>query len=241
MEGDIIRGCGQLWRAIILLTTPWFAGLERVSSVPASAHLRVFPGKLFKQSWKISNFPHLLICQSFPGGTVVKNLPTNAVDTGDTGSIPGLGRSPREGNATHSSILAWRIPWTAEPGGLQSMGSQRVGHGWARAAICHRLTLFFVFPFSLRQSSSFPEHIPFMCWCPFFQRGNSMLGLFGWGADPEKVLMQVPVSNAQWGQTNWNTGIWSRERFIAGPCKERGGSCSSLELPEGFLQSTFKG
>ena len=34
--------------------------------------------------------------------------------------------------ATHSSILAWRIPWTKEPGGLQSMGSQRVGHDWAK-------------------------------------------------------------------------------------------------------------
>ena len=34
-----------------------------------------------------------------------------------------------KGVATHSSILAWRIPWTAEPDGLQSMGSQRVGHG----------------------------------------------------------------------------------------------------------------
>ena len=33
-----------------------------------------------------------------------------------------------EGMATHSSILAWRLPWTEEPGGLQSMGSQRVGH-----------------------------------------------------------------------------------------------------------------
>ena len=32
--------------------------------------------------------------------------------------------------ATHSSILAWKIPWTEEPGGLQSMGSQRVGHNW---------------------------------------------------------------------------------------------------------------
>jgi len=43
--------------------------------------------------------------------------------------IPGLGRSPGEGNgSTHSSILAWRIPWTEEPGGLQSMGSRRVGH-----------------------------------------------------------------------------------------------------------------
>ena len=36
-----------------------------------------------------------------------------------------------EGMATHSSILAWRIPWTEEPGGLQSMGLQRVGHDWA--------------------------------------------------------------------------------------------------------------
>ena len=35
-----------------------------------------------------------------------------------------------KGMATHSSILAWRIPWTEEPGGLQSMGSQRVGRDW---------------------------------------------------------------------------------------------------------------
>ena len=38
--------------------------------------------------------------------------------------------SPGEGKATHSSVLAWRIPWTEEPGGLQSMGSQRVRHDW---------------------------------------------------------------------------------------------------------------
>ena len=36
-----------------------------------------------------------------------------------------------KGMATHSSILAWRIPWTEEPGGLQSTGSQTVGHEWA--------------------------------------------------------------------------------------------------------------
>ena len=47
----------------------------------------------------------------------------------DSGSIPGSGRSPGIGNATHSSILAWRISWTEETGGLQSMGSQRVRHG----------------------------------------------------------------------------------------------------------------
>ena len=59
---------------------------------------------------------------------MVKNSPANAGDIRDMGLIPGLGRSPGEGMATHSSILAWRIPWTEEPGGLQSMGLQRVGH-----------------------------------------------------------------------------------------------------------------
>ena len=59
---------------------------------------------------------------------VVKNLPANAGDLRDSGSIPGLGRSPGGGNATHSSILAWRVPWTEEPGGLQSIGLQRLRH-----------------------------------------------------------------------------------------------------------------
>ena len=56
------------------------------------------------------------------------NLPVSAGHVRDTGSIPGLGRSPGEGNATHPSILAWEIPGTEEPGGLQSMASQTFGH-----------------------------------------------------------------------------------------------------------------
>ena len=59
---------------------------------------------------------------------VVKNPPAYARDIRDSGLIPGSGRSLEEGMVTHSSILAWRIPWTEEPGGLQSMGSQRVRH-----------------------------------------------------------------------------------------------------------------
>ena len=54
---------------------------------------------------------------------MVKNLPANAEDVD---LIPGSGRSPGGGNATHSSILAWEIPCMEEPGGPQSMGSQRV-------------------------------------------------------------------------------------------------------------------
>jgi len=53
---------------------------------------------------------------------MVKNLPANARDSENTDLIPGLGKSSAGG------ILVWKIPWTEEPGGLQSMGSQRVGH-----------------------------------------------------------------------------------------------------------------
>jgi len=49
---------------------------------------------------------------------VVKNPPASAGDTRDMGSIPGWKRSPGGGNATCSSILAWKIPWTEKPGGL---------------------------------------------------------------------------------------------------------------------------
>ena len=56
---------------------------------------------------------------------VVKNLPANAGDIRDASSVLGLEDPLEKGMATHSSIFAWRIPWTEEPGGLQSMGSQR--------------------------------------------------------------------------------------------------------------------
>ena len=46
-----------------------------------------------------------------------------------------------EGMATHSSILAWRVPWIEEPGGLQSMGSQRVGHEAAEHARTHKVSV----------------------------------------------------------------------------------------------------
>ena len=63
----------------------------------------------------------------FPGGSDRKE---SACTVGDSGSIPGSGKSPGEGhgNPLHgNSPTAWRIPWTGEPGGLPSMGMQRVG------------------------------------------------------------------------------------------------------------------
>ena len=67
---------------------------------------------------------HFIIL-SFPGGSDGKESACNAEDPG---SIPGLGKSPGKEMATHSSVLAWRIPGTGEPGGLQCTGSQRTGH-----------------------------------------------------------------------------------------------------------------
>ena len=62
---------------------------------------------------------------------LVKNMPANAEDVRDVGSISGQEDPLEKEMATHSSILAWRVPWTEEPGGLHFIGSQRIGHDWA--------------------------------------------------------------------------------------------------------------
>ena len=84
-------------------------------------------------------FVQLSCLRTLLQGSEVK---ASACSVGDLGSIPGSGRSPGEGTATHSSILAWRIPWTEESGGLQSTGSQRVGHDWV-TSLTHSLTTNF--------------------------------------------------------------------------------------------------
>ena len=61
----------------------------------------------------------------FPGDSDSKE---SACNSGDPGLIPGSGRSPGEGNGNLLHTLALKIPWMEEPGGLQSMGSQRTGH-----------------------------------------------------------------------------------------------------------------
>ena len=66
--------------------------------------------------------------ESFLIAQMVKNPPANEGDIRDSGSILGLENPLERGMATHFNILAWRIPWTEEPGGLPSMGLQRVRH-----------------------------------------------------------------------------------------------------------------
>ena len=92
----------------------------------------------------------------FPGGSDSKEFTYNA---GDPGGLDPL----EKGMATHSSILAWRIPWTEEPGRLQSMGSQRVRHDWSILARMHQHT--FLKPFIAHLS--FPNPLFHSCIYPF--------------------------------------------------------------------------
>ena len=75
----------------------------------------------------------------FPGGSDIKNLPA-IQET----QVQSLGQEDllEKGMATHSSILAWRIPWTEEHHGLQSMGLQRIRHDWLTHTQTHTHTFF---------------------------------------------------------------------------------------------------
>ena len=85
---------------IRLLATPWTAAYQAPLSMGFSR----------QEYWSGVPLP------SPPGGTSGKELPCTAGDRRDSGSIPGSGRSLGGGHGTHSSILAWRVPWTEEPG-----------------------------------------------------------------------------------------------------------------------------
>ena len=78
-------------------------------------HTHNFLWNVFYRCLQLSehvNLYHVCVIWDFPGSSVVKNPPANTRNTEDTDSIPALGRSPGGGNATHSSIVAWEIPWT---------------------------------------------------------------------------------------------------------------------------------
>ena len=113
---------------------------------------------LFSFACEIAALPFLTSLKasllSFPGGSDVNNLPAMQESW-----VQSLGRkdSLEKEMATHSSTLAWKIPWTEEPGRLQSMESQRVGHNWTTS-----LSYFPLEPSSIRLLS-LPVHQNSFC------------------------------------------------------------------------------
>ena len=121
-------GCHPLWKCC------WLCGPLSLSSDPPpqaiQVELLVFQKHMgalhYIKKTHISS--PLSLWLGFPGGSVVKNLPAKQ----ETG-VWSLGREDllEKAMAPHSSNLAWRIPWTEKPGGVQSTGSQRVRHDWS--------------------------------------------------------------------------------------------------------------
>ena len=116
-EGTVSQPAPQLGPGLLVLVQPSSSSSEEWTHVSVSQ----------EQQHK-GLLPFTPLPLGFPGGSEVK---VSACNAGDLGLIPGSGRSPGEGNGNPLQYLAWRIPWIEEPGGLQSMGSQRVGHNWA--------------------------------------------------------------------------------------------------------------
>ena len=133
MGGETDSAWGQQFRPMpmrsilpFLTTCLWILGFLSQSH----NHVRQFNLiSLRIYSERIGSFcVYICTLTCFPGSIVEKNPPSNARDIGDT--VRSLDRKDplEEKKAAHSSMLAWRIPWTEEPGGVQSMGSQRVGN-----------------------------------------------------------------------------------------------------------------
>ena len=82
-------------------------------------------------------YPHVTEAWDFPGGSAVKNPP--AIQESQEMKVQSLGQEDalEEAMGTHSSIFAWRIPWTEEPGGLRSIELQRVAHNWSDLVRTH--------------------------------------------------------------------------------------------------------
>ena len=114
-----------------LMTSLILPVIQNASDKEWIRHTSWVPGTHFLVK-RINTLLHLYNW-GFPGGSVVKNLAANAEDAGDWEELL------VKGMATHSSILAWKIPWTEEPGRLQSMGLQRIGHDWSDLPCMHKV------------------------------------------------------------------------------------------------------
>ena len=133
----------------------------------------------------------------FPGGSVVKNL--SAIQEI---WVQFLGREDplEEGMATHSSILAWRIPWTEEPGRLQSMGLQRVGWDWVTK---HTLMLHICLPWRLMTKDR-SSTVSLWVWAQSCREGARFGSLPTWSV-PRKSLT-FSLLGALWSAWTFTSG-----------------------------------
>ena len=85
--------------------------------------------------WRETKVISTAVCMGFPGDVSGKGPACQRrLGVRDASSIPRSGRSPEEGNGSPCRLLTWRVPWTEEPGGLQSTGSCTTGHDWSALA-----------------------------------------------------------------------------------------------------------
>ena len=95
--------------------------------------------------YKVSTFKNSFLLWTFGASLVVQTV--NNLPAMQETWVWSLGQEDplEKGKATHSNILAWRTPWTEEPGGLQPTGSQRVGHDWATNPFTRAINIFTIF------------------------------------------------------------------------------------------------
>ena len=147
MVGELEELCAKCFTGVVSDTAKVQGSVESDNSIPflsyyvlcagfcvqsCNLYFSLGPGKVVMRTLSSSHtasFSHS-VGRGFPADWVVRNPPACAEDAGDTSSIS-RGDPLEKGLVTCFSILAWEIPWREEPGGLQSMGSQRVRHDWA--------------------------------------------------------------------------------------------------------------
>ena len=134
--------------------------------------------------------------------------------------------------ATHSSIIAWRIPWTEELGGLQSMGSQRVGHNWRTACTHIAFTLYLVqFRGSVMSDSLWPhglQHVRLPCPSPTPGACTNSCASSQW-CHPIISSSVLPFSSCP--QSFPASGSFPMSQFFASEHHGIGASASASVLP----------
>ena len=146
-------------------------------------------------------------------------LPTNAGNTKDTVQSLGWENPLEEEMATHSSSLAWRIPWTEEPGGLWSMGSQRVGHNCA--CMCAQATCKIL----VRRKGIKPGPPAVEMWNPNHWTARELLQFPHWHA-----VTEFGNDFHQWCCKCWNSHAHPRKQKKACDVRRRDAGYSSKPL-----------